>query len=124
MVSATWQPLGVAARWALEDDGGPAQWNSTFTASAAVSEDGRTLVVRLSSRAPQPVNVTILLEGCGGQQWANATYVATMLSAASLTAVNSWAGPRQVAPVTSTRAPLEAPLLMPANGFAVVVVTR
>ena len=98
-------------------------WNGTRTASAARSEDGRRLVLRLTSRANESIRVQIKVDG-DGDAWANASYVATVLSAPTLTAVNTAAAPMEVAPVKRPARRLGDVLELPAASFAVVVVDR
>ena len=106
MVSGSWLPLAIPTEWTRTEAGMAAAaesaqsmtWNGTRTASAARSEDGRRLVLRLTSRANESIRVQIKVDG-DGDAWANASYVATVLSAPTLTAVNTAAAPMEVAPV-------------------------
>jgi hypothetical protein len=114
-------------------------WNGTYTCSAARSADGRTIVVRLSSRAATPVTVQIVLADhpCAPadhtppdrpQEAPHApceasTYVASVLAASSLAAVNTAAQPLAVAPEQRPRVSLATPLELPPYSVAVVTIT-
>ena len=129
MVSDAWQPLAVPVSWTRP---GPATvgdaWNATFTSSAARSKDGTSLVLRITSNASAPIRVLIVLEPAAVEPhvlkgWDNATYVARVLSAPSLDAINTPAAPRAVAPVQHPAASVREPLQLPAHSFAVVKVS-
>ena len=126
MVSETWQPLGVPATWPAPP-GAPTKgsaWNASRTVSAARSADATRIVLRLTSSAEHPVRVQLVVDGDLNGAWTNATYVATVLSAPSLTAINTPATPMAVAPMKHPPASMWEPLELPAASFAVMVLDR
>ena len=94
-----------------------------------MSEDRRTIVVRLTSFDKAPVRVRLKLltntmRGLDMHEAASATYVATVLSTThSADTTNTAAEPMRVAPITYPPTSLTEPLVLPARSFAVVVVS-
>ena len=64
LINRTWQPLGLRIRWVAPEGRQPvdaygSRWNNTYSASAASSDDGRLIVVRLTSWAAMPIRVLL-----------------------------------------------------------------
>ena len=85
----------------MQPDVWGSRWNNTVTASAAISDDKRTVVVRIHSNSTQSLPVQVALTGTGtvavGANW---KVNATVLAAPSLWSVNSPAAQTVVAPKT------------------------
>ena len=154
MVSSTWQPNGLAV--AVQSDNGKrtaadawgSSWNLTFTASAAVSDDTKTVVVRLHSNSSTPTAFAVNFhhgsgaDGSGGgtgsdrgesggiggasTKWAGvATAVnGTLLAAPSLQSFNTPANPTLVKPhpFSVQQSGSSITLTMPPHSFAVLTV--
>lgn len=151
MLGASWLPHGLSATWHQnttwhspttsgradavtasaataspppKPSGASSVWNASFSVSAGRSASGKRLVVRLVSRSDAPVSVQ--LEIAGVPAWPASRraprYVATLLSAPSLSAINTAGEPRRVAPEVRPAASLSEPLAMPPHSFAVVQV--
>lgn len=145
MIGDSWLPVGLDARWKEEtvknnkDEGSSGSaWNATFSASAASTEDRRRLVVRLRSNATKPVSVRIVLSPSllararSSSSYSHhmrramgdgPSYVATVLSSASLTQTNTAHDPYRVAPAVQPTKSLHEPLVLPAQSFVVATVS-
>ena len=112
MISTTWQPNAISASVDYAEnppaDHWGSKWNTTLTASAAASEDGKTVVVRAHSNASSPVSITVSL-GTSARRArglaplplvVESVVSASVLTAPSLQAVNSPSAPEAVAPKT------------------------
>jgi len=125
MIASSWQPLGLNVSWSADGGGGTdrrgSRWNATYSASAARSANGRTVVIRLLSHATTPTTVSFTLLGRRrAMKSTAATYVATTLAAPALDAINTAAEPLGVAPREHPPASLEEPFTLPARSFAIV----
>lgn len=154
LIHTTWQPLGMHTVWVLPG-GAPQQptdaygsrWNNTYSASAASSVDGRTIVVRLTSWAANTTSVLLngTLNATGAISAASAiaatsgkggsggnaggrplrgSYIATIVGGgAPLDAVNTPAEPRRIVPRQTERRNVAQALLLPPFSFAVAVIS-
>lgn len=140
MVSSTWQPNGLAVvvkgdattRPLARPDLWGSRWNLTYTASAAVSDDKKTAVVRLHSNSSTATLFVVNIHGGNtnaesrvvGSNDAVVTAVnGTLLAAPSLWSFNTPANPNAVAPTTLSVQQSGASSIavkMPAHSFAVL----
>ena len=74
LINVTWQPLGLTTTWitpsgiAQPTDAYGSRWNNTYSASAARSADGRTMVVRLTSWSAAPISVELRIASREGRR--------------------------------------------------------
>ena len=115
----------------MQPDVWGSRWNNTVTASAAISDDKQTVVVRIHSNSTQSLSVQVALTGTG-RHWtvavgANRKVNATVLAAPSLWSVNSPAAQTVVAPrplhvATPTGASDRLELTLPPHAYVTLTV--
>lgn len=135
MISSTWQPnalrtaiSGVSQIPPMQPDVWGSKWNNTVTASAAISDDKQTVVVRVHSNSTESLSVQVALTSTGtaaiGANW---TANASVLAAPSLSSVNSPAAQTVVAPMPLHVATPSGPagrleLTLPPHAYATLTV--
>jgi hypothetical protein len=133
MVSSSWQPNGISATINYANQSVPdhwgSYWNNTLTTSAAASDDGSTVVVRMHSNATVQIAITISFKGTqpGAAHGAVVQSVlkASVLTASSLQAVNSPSAPGAVAekPLATTVSKGGVEVVLPPHSFATVTLS-
>ena len=128
LINRTWQPLGLRIRWVAPEGRQPvdaygSRWNNTYSASAASSDDGRLIVVRLTSWAAMPIRVLLNGTTASSASSLRGSYVATIVgNGLPVTALNTPSDPEHVTPVQMASVDVAVPLLLPPHSFAVATI--